>query len=230
MVTALLLAIALPAPGLRILFLGNSHTAMHDIPGMVRQLLETPSKKVTTKYISCGFLNDLDREDVRKVISDGGWDVVVMQAAKVSSSHKYTYSQQGGINLAKLAVAEGAKTLLFVEWPRRGWNESRLQMAVYERIAKKSGAKPVPICFAWDKAIKELPSVEFWAADGNHSALPGAYLAACTLSYYISGNANAWAPKGVDTRLAQRLRSIARGTWEGQRRGNGETGRRRRKT
>lgn len=215
MILASLCVILAQPKELRILFLGNSHTATHDVPGMVRHLIETPSKQVKTHFVFGAYLNDLDTPTNRKLISDGKWDVVVFQAAKVSSSHKYTYSQAGGINLAKLAKASGARTYLFVEWPRRGWNESDLQMAVYKRIAAATGAKPIPICYAWDAALKRWPSLDMWAADGNHSALPGAYLAACSISYAISSGANPWSPRGLGAGLAKNLRGVARETWEG---------------
>lgn len=206
------------SPERRILFLGNSHTTMHNVPGMVKSLLEAndPKSKVYFEVSGGRLLNgQLSDENVNKVKS-GKFSVVVLQGAEISSSHRFTYKQDGAIRLAKLAKAAKSRTLLFAEWSRRGWSESEFILNVYRGIAKETGAEIVPICYAFDKALRDQPKLALWETDGNHSSLAGAYLAACTLYYRIAGKSAktpAWAPPELrDPGLVSFLREKARQT------------------
>lgn len=201
---------------LTILFVGNSHTSYNDLPSMVRNLLVSGSQaaKVTTKASVGGLLNDQAKSaNLKAEIKSGKYDVIVLQGALVSSSHKYKYSQEGGIELAKLAMKSKARTLLFAEWPRRGWDEAQLQMKVYEEIARPSGVEIVPIPYVFRNAINADSKIDFWQQDGNHASVAGTYLASLTLYYWISGQNKkdpSWAPKGISYDLSRRLTSYAR--------------------
>lgn len=218
---SLLLAQTAPSER-RILFFGNSHTTMHNVPGMVKNLLEAndPKSKVSFEVSGGRLLNgQLGEENLSKVKS-GKFSVVVLQGAEISSSHRFTYKQDGAIRLAKLAKQAKSRVLLFAEWPRRGWSESEYILNVYRGIAKESGAEIVPVCYAFDKALRDRPKLALWDPDGNHSSLAGAYLAACTLYYRIAGksaNPPAWAPTELkDPGLVNFLREKARQTERGK--------------
>lgn len=209
--------VAATAKPLAILFIGNSHTAYNDLPGMVRNLLVSGEqiKKVTTKSVTGGLLNDqAASEGLKKEISSGKWNVIVLQGAMVSSSHKYKYKQDGGIQLAKLAKKSGARTLLFAEWPRKGWDEAQYIMQVYEEIARASLTEIVPIPYVFRTAINRVQDLNLWQADGNHATSIGTYLASLTLYYWISNqhlrDPN-WAPKGMSYNLSRQLTAFAKG-------------------
>lgn len=210
---AALCLLAPPKP-LNILFLGNSHTGNNDVPALVKSLLESDDSKraVRTKSYFAAFLNDFStRQEVIADLKSGQWNIVVLQGAKVSSSHKYTYSQAGGIEIAKLAAKAKARVLLFVEWPRRGWDESEYQLDVYRGIARETGAEIVPVCYAWDVALKAKPTLDLWLADGNHSNPTGGYLAACVFYYYLQPNSEpSWQPPSMPNDMAKFLRQSAK--------------------
>lgn len=218
---AVVLMLPTQVPEKRLLFFGNSHTTMHNVPGMVKSLLEAndPKTKVHVEISGGRLLNgQLSEENVKKVKS-GSYAFVVLQGAEISSSHRFKYTQEGGIRLAKLAKAAGSRPIFFAEWSRRGWAESEFIMNVYREIAKEAGGEVVPVCYAFDKAIRERPKLALWDADGNHSSLPGAYMAACVLYYRIGGKAAktpAWAPRELsDASLVAFLRDKARQTERG---------------
>src|SRR5262249_47625850 len=134
------------AAEIRILFLGNSHTAYHDVPGMTQRLLESSGAGHVTVRMEAGATLDevARRKDVQKLIREGKWTWVVMQGANLSSSHNYVYSQTDGIAAAKLAASSGAQALYFSEWPRQGWNETDYILGIYSEMAKASRAQVVP--------------------------------------------------------------------------------------
>jgi hypothetical protein len=172
---------------------------------------------VEVSVLSGGHLDDIEpRADVRRAIDEGKWTHVVLQGTKISSSHKFEYSQAAGIALAARARRAGAKVLLFAEWPRKGWDESDYIFRHYQTIQESAGGEIVPVCYAWDEAFRAHPSVNLWAPDGNHSSLVGAYLAACTIAYWVAGTDSVltFVPRGVDTKMAGAMRRSAMSTVE----------------
>lgn len=199
----------------RIYFLGNSHTSVNDVPGLVRSLLASGGVKVETEMAIGGQFDDIERDPrIRNRIAMGKWTHVVLQGASISSSHKYEYSQAGGIALVKRVVAAKAKPLLFAEWPRKGWDESDYIYEHYEIIKRDAGGETLPICYAWDRAVKEHRGLNPWATDGNHAALAGSYIAACTIANWIAGTdaTLTFVPRGLEAGLASKLRQTARQT------------------
>lgn len=207
MVSAYILALSL---GLRprILFVGNSHTTVNDVPGMVGRLLSSDgSKRVPfIQTMSVGFLESVG-PGVENSIKSGQWDAVVLQGAMVSSSHKYRYKQDRAISTANLALSHKARVLLCAEWPRRGWDESDYQLGVYREIAGAArGSVIVPICKVWDDSRSKLGGTDLWSSDGNHANLKGSFLSACTIYRYLTeGSAGmpTWRPSGVSEKEAQ---------------------------
>jgi hypothetical protein len=202
-------------PPLTILFLGNSHTVSNDFTGMVKSLLESDGsgRRVSFRLMTAAFLEDFPRiPDARREASSGKWKYIVLQGAKQSSSHNYVYSQAGCIEIAKVAAASGSKTLLFAEWPRRGWDETDYILGIYGEIAKASGATIAPLCRCWDVALKKQPKLDLWLGDGNHASAQGSYLAACGLYFQIAGAGGkpTWGPSFLSAADAATFRGYAR--------------------
>ena len=217
MIAALIAASALaPAKALNILFLGNSHTASHNLPLMVESLLESndPRLRVTTKVHGAGFVEELaDSASLQADIKSKQWHVLVMQGLKLSSSHKYDYDHSGAVKIAKLARKHGLKTHLFAEWPRRGWKESSYIMKEYREVGIPTGATIIPIPETWDVLLSKFAMVDLWEQDGNHANKNGAYFAACSIAAWIEPESSPipkWRPSDVDSALAATMIGIVK--------------------
>ena len=154
------------------------------------------------------FLNDVTgSRSIQRDIATGKWDVVVLQGAKISSSHKYTYSQEGAIGAGTWARAAGSRVLYFAEWPRKGWDETEYILGVYKAIAAKvPGSEIVAIGRTWDEFLKDSPKLDLWAGDGNHSSAIGAYVASCCIARAIAPkSALSWHPPQIDPQTARRI-------------------------
>ncbi len=186
----------------KILFVGNSHTYVNNVPEMVRQLLlsDRVARNANVKSVSVSLLENSGPE-VDQAIRSDNWDVVVLQGALVSSSHKYRYAQTKAISFANLALSRKARVLLCTEWPRRGWDESEYQLGVYREIqAATKGSVIIPICEVWDASRAKLGGIDLWQADGNHANFKGSFLSACTIYRYLTEDLVAkpgWTPSGV---------------------------------
>lgn len=178
----------------KILFIGNSHTFVNNVPESVRQLLGSDAvrRSAFVRSISVGLLESSGPEAENSIRSEN-WDVVVLQGAQVSSSHKYRYSQAKGIALANLALSRRSRVLLCAEWPRRGWDESQYQLGVYREIqAGAKGAVIVPICEVWDLSRAKLGGIDLWQGDGNHANSKGSFLSACAIYRYLTESLESW--------------------------------------
>ncbi|MFM9873061.1 MAG: hypothetical protein ACKVQS_06295 [Fimbriimonadaceae bacterium] len=186
--------------GSRILFVGNSHTQNGDVPGTVQKLLasEKAFAGVTCSYFGVGLLNQwAGNPGLVRAVKDGGFDFAVLQGAAVSSSHRFTYSQASGIELAKLLVNGGSKVYLVSEWPRRDWDETEYTESIYRAMAKESGAEVIPVGRVWDGVRKRLNGIDLWQADGNHANSMGSYLSSRVISRWLGGEKLNYVPAGI---------------------------------
>jgi hypothetical protein len=166
-----------------VLYFGNSHTSLHDVPGRGERMIlfRRPSKTCFTRYIPCGFLDDSNhRPDMLEAIQKHPWKYVVLQAQKISSSGKYRYSQKEGIALAKAAKDRGANVYYFSEWGRRDVpRDGVVQESIYQEMADAAGVHIAPVGRAWDLALERKPSLPLHDPDGNHQSSLGAFLTGC---------------------------------------------------
>jgi hypothetical protein len=174
-----------------ILFVGNSHTSMHDIPGLVAKMIRHrhPDKTVLTRTLGVGFLEDAAHSpEYREEIASRPWKRVVLQAQKISMSGKVEYSRAEGIDLAKAVKARGAEAVFYAEWGLRGVDgDGAKQEKVYLEMAAESGARVACVRRAWEKTLAERPDLPLYAGDGNHQAELGAFVTAAVLFGVLTG-------------------------------------------
>jgi hypothetical protein len=176
---------------IRILFVGNSHTTGHDLPNLVCKMIQfqQPEKAVRSRVVSVAFLEDAARNpELKHEIASRRWNVVVLQAQKISMSGRFDYSRKEGIDIAKQAKDTGAAVYFFSEWARRGVeDEGRRTEKIYQAMAEAAGGFVVPIGAAWDLAFDEQPDLTLHEADGNHESALGTFLTACVLTGQLTG-------------------------------------------
>ncbi len=174
-----------------LLFIGNSHTGMHQLPLLVRKMIEHqhPGKTVMTNFVPCGFLEDAANNPACIAeIKTRPWKHVILQAQKISMSGKYNYSRKEGIELAKFAKENGAAAIYYPEWGLKGVaGDGERQLKVYVEMAKESEVSVAPVSRAWDLALEKQPKLELHSPDGNHQSAVGAFLTACVLYGQITG-------------------------------------------
>jgi hypothetical protein len=180
-----------------ILFVGNSHTAMHDLPSLVARMIafRHPEKKVYTHFLWVSFLEDTaGASKCKQEIETRPWKHVVLQAQKISASGRFDYSKQEGIDIATLAKAQGASVCFFSEWGLRGVADSGPRHEkIYTEMARAAGANVAPVGRAWDLVLADRPGLELHAPDGNHQSPIGAFLTGCVLFGRLTGES----PRGL---------------------------------
>jgi hypothetical protein len=182
--------VVLPAADVSLLFMGNSHTSTHNLPGMVEAMVRSVRPGQTVLAVDAPgwmFLEDRARDAASlQLLRQRKWSVVVLQAQKYSTSQQFDYSTAGAEALVRAARAQQALPVLFPEWPRLGVPETQFIFDIHAKIARREPACVAPVGQAWDIAASRHPELVLHASDGNHSAPAGAFLAALVIAATIT--------------------------------------------
>jgi len=177
--------------GIDLLFMGNSHSSVNDIQGMVVAAMGAalPGKSVTATAAPGWMFLDERYHDQPSIdlLRNRDWSFVILQAQKYSTSGQFEYSTAEAEALIRMARGQHATPILFPEWPRRGVDETMRIYDLHVSIAQREPACVAPIGQAFDLALQRDPSLALHADDGNHSSPAGAFLAALILSATMTG-------------------------------------------
>jgi hypothetical protein len=177
---------AIAGSSLRVLFIGNSHLAGNDVPGLLTQLARNEDRKLEVESVLRGGFtleSHWDAGDALTAIRRGSWDVIVLQAQSLEPIER----QVNYFKFVRLFNSEirrvGARTVLHLGWARKDLGDPlelqpRWTAATLE-IAREIGAGVVPVGLAWTQSLSSFPELILYSPDGNHATLAGSYLAAC---------------------------------------------------
>lgn len=193
------------------LFIGNSYTSTHKLPGMVAALTKAAGLpvqlKVESEVTGGATLEDHWSEpSVRDRIRERAWDFVVLQEQSLRPLEKPARMEK----FARLLHAEikkrGAKTVFFLTWARKERPHSQEEInRAYYRIADELEAMIVPVGPAWARVRKEESRLKLYAYDGSHPSPAGTYLAACVFYAVLTGHS----PLGLPARVVYKDQTLA---------------------
>ncbi len=204
----------------KVLFVGNSHMIVGQVPYLVQQLVpkgEPPLEFEALLYPGVTFRWHSDAGDVRTLTRKYAFDAVVIQP----QSQELTLNSAAAVRDARALAAEanGARTVLFQTWPREksrdpqaygpGHPTSMDHWATLGlQTARDTGLPVAPVGSVF-LCVYAATRIDLWSRDGNHANDAGAYVAALTLlgTLYTTDVAEAqWRPDGVPEQIAPRLR------------------------
>jgi hypothetical protein len=185
-------------PGMRVLFLGNSLTFVHDMPALLQQLVASdPSNRplFAVRYAPGGYtLGEHARNHtVGGLIDSIRWDDVVLQensnVAALDPAWRPAYMDAPARELVERIRAHGAVPVLFLTpgfatgSPASAFDSysamhDRLDRN-YRDVASELAAPVIPVGLAWAEALTRRSALALWEPDGVHPSLEGAYLDAC---------------------------------------------------
>lgn len=187
---------------LHVLFIGNSHTYVNDLPGLFSGLSESGGKPVRTDASTFGGYSLEDHTNTQATldkIAQDSWSFVALQEQSVIPTIRYwRYSSMYPASrlLDSLIQLQGARTAFYMTW---GWKYGgqhsygdslspdfldyfEMQESVrvaYEEIADELSATLVPVGTGFALARRTDSLVDLWQADYCHATLEGTYLGAC---------------------------------------------------
>jgi hypothetical protein len=202
-------------PSIRVLFIGNSYTAVND--GIDKQLkgldpsIETQRIDVAGATLEDHWMNGNALQTIHK----GGWAYVVLQEQSqtpiINQKKFYDYASYFNAEI----TSSGAKTVLLMTWERPnsvrvGVTSANLANA-YTALGKALNARVAPAGIAFARSLREKPGLALYIQDG-HPTMYGTYLAACVLYgtiYSINPVGNPYSDSSISVELRIYFQRIA---------------------
>jgi len=228
-------------PELHVLFIGNSHTFVNDLPSLVRELACRQGTKLVTGQAAVGGYRLIDHameSATLAAIASDAWDVVFLQDQQQYGTFRLGQIERDTIpaltTLVEAIETNRADTRIIYDmvWARRDGDTQNCaidpalctfegattcQAQGYRFYAERAGGVVSPVALAW-RAVGEDPDsplalAALFDTDGNHPALPGSYLAAAVLVGTLFGDSTVdfSYDAGLDAKVARYLRSVADG-------------------
>lgn len=180
----------------KILFIGNSHTYMNDMPELVRLMIENTIGEECQVFMLAYSARTLkwhmDEEyfSERFNILHGHYDYCIIQEyahplPEFEDTIKYSHE------IIELCKQVGTVPIIFETWAEKDKPENQQEMnRRYRKIAEDEGVKLAPIGKIWSAVLKELEAevdADLYYKDGAHASGIGDYLVAMTLTKTITG-------------------------------------------
>ncbi len=184
---------------IRVLFVGNSHTYMNDMPELFRLIYEKTAgarAAVTMLAYSGRHLRWHADEffSLRFELLYGGYDYCVIQQA----AHPFPPEEEtlaDGERVLALCRAGGVTPVFFMTWAEKRAPEHQEKMiAVYEKLHAMAPSLLAPVGKVWQAVRESHPEIELYYADGEHASPQGDLLAASVLCAAITGRTDVAMP------------------------------------
>ena len=166
---------------MRILFIGNSHTYVNDMPAIFQEIAEAEGYQVEVTMLAQSrfyLLEHVQMPDTAFNIRYGNYDYVVLQehAHPFGPVEEYV---QGASDLNAWAVEAGARVVLYETWSQKNDSDGQAEITkANQDLAETLGAVLAPVGTRWWEKIEEDPEIELYASDGAHASPEGSRLAA----------------------------------------------------
>lgn len=195
-----------------VLFVGNSLS--YGLPGMVQAIsvaLGGPNVRATGHlHPNFTLRRHLDDGHLPALLSQSEpWELVVLQehstlgvgyADATGTLGAPTTYHRNARELGSLVSKAGARPVVYATWPKKPFPAQAGPLReAFETAGKELDARIAPAGAAWEKALREHPEIELYAADGSHATEAGMYLNACVLYVAITGRSAVGAPPALST-------------------------------
>ena len=176
---------------LRILFIGNSHTYMNDLPAWVKTIAREEGYSCDVTMLAHGgwYLSEHVKEPQTKFnVLYGDYDFIVLQ------EHSHPFDRIDDYRSAVKTISfwadkKGSRIVIFGTWARKDDIASQDYMNKINRdIANENGAILAPVGERWWSYKDVRPDIELYDEDGAHASCSGTEFAAKIIWASIENN------------------------------------------
>lgn len=190
-----------PADAFKVLFIGNSHLFVNDVPARVQKHLQPFKGRIAVRTFARGgarLSSFTRRHDVTAALTTSHWDVVVLQEATASFlSPEGRRHFHEAVKWFSQRVPAKAQIILYQTWPWRAdsryfagtssnaaklWEAQQLE---HRRAARLERITIAPVGPCWMKSSRRAA---LYSNDGNHASIAGSSLAAAVIARTIVRN------------------------------------------
>lgn len=174
-----------PAGPLRLLFLGNSLTYVHDVPQLVVRMSaaagRAPPTVVMRAAANLGLEDHWNDPATRALLASGNFDVVIMQQGPSTLPPSRVDLLQWAAVLSSEARRNAARPAIYGVWPPRG-GDIDVGITNHADAARDNDALLFPVAAVWRATWAADPSMPLHGPDGFHQSAHGAWLAALVIA------------------------------------------------
>jgi len=187
----------------RVLFIGNSYTLNNNLPQITANIASSMGDQLVfsnSSIASYTLQQHSTNSTTRNLISQGGWDFVVLQEYSQYPSEPLAWVETNVYPYANFLNSEintynsGAETMFYMTWGRKDGDTERcprlpevctyigmdnLTRERYMSMAQANQAVVSPVGAVWRYIRENYPSIELYDTDGSHPSAAGSYAAAC---------------------------------------------------
>ena len=194
--------------GRRILFLGNSHTYLHDVPGILQALAAAAGPEplaVATDAPANYALIDHANGSAPDKITRGNWSMVILQQGWTPAGPCRDTLRLATRILEGKARGSGAQVGVYQVWtPTNRPEHLPGTIRSYELAADDVSAMLFPAAAAFRNALQRDPSLSLYL-DGMHASREGAYLVALVMYATVFERTPVGLPATITTLSGDRL-------------------------
>ena len=239
-----------PKYALHVLFIGNSYTSVHDIPKQVADIASSDPGNPTQFFVQSitrggATLKEIWEEGkAADAIRSSHWDYVVIQEQSFWAVTEVERSTDYMERFDKLARHFGAKTVLYLTWPRKPGSlwytdgqtaflrtpDYMLRRFIEQTytVALITGASTADVGIYWRRVLREHPEIELYEPDATHQSVAGSYLAALVFYKTLTRRdvtKTTFLPAGVSETDANTLKTLVSQPLPVPQSSNGSSGR-----
>ncbi len=187
----------------KVLFLGNSYTAVNNLPNLVASIANAQGNTLNASSNTPGgytFEGHLTNSMSTILVAQGNWDYVVLQEQSQLPSFPESQVNEMMFPFAKsldsLIHAYNActQTVFYMTWGRKNGDASNcpfwppvctykgmdsLLHLRYKMLAEQNKSLVSPVGAVWNYLRKNHANIELYDSDESHPSLAGSYAAAC---------------------------------------------------
>ncbi len=167
----------------KVLFIGNSHTYMNDMPYLFKEIFEKSCSETCDVTMLAYSGRDLawhrkEYFSIRFALLYGNYDYCVIQQAAHPFPPKEEMMENGEA-LCALCRTTGTIPVLYMTWAEKAMPENQQKMIdAYEELAEKTGALCAKAGVVWQNVRNTHPDIELFFKDGEHASPYGDLLIA----------------------------------------------------
>jgi hypothetical protein len=196
--------------GRPVLFIGNSYTYVHDVPGIVQALADSAGgERIAVETVAepdYALVDHLSVGTAQREIAKTHWAFVVLQQGPSSVEINRDTLRLATKAFAPMIVAAGAKPALFSAWPTKDRRvDFPRAIESYQLAAADVGGVFIPVASAWLAAWVRDSTLALYESDGIHASEMGSYLTALVIYGRLMSHAATGLPRAVRLRSGEAL-------------------------
>lgn len=188
----------------KVLFIGNSYVYTNDLPSTLKTLSEECGNLMEYEQSTpggCTFHDHLSNSTSMSLISNGGWDYVILQEQSQLPSFPDSQVENECLPYAASlcnnirSSAPDANIVFFMTWGRKDGDANNCQyfepLCTYEgmdsllylrymMMGEQNQAIVSPVGKVWHTLRDNHPEIDLYISDGSHPSAAGTYAAAVT--------------------------------------------------